>query len=557
MNKMFVAAIATTALATLSVTHTAHAGGLELAGAGALGNARGGANAARAEDAMVLRNNPAGLAQMHGNTMMIAFNTSLFHACVDPVGYYGWGVYNVPGNFALPNARTGETETHVVTPNDPYYSEVLPTVCAVNDVIPVPQLGFTHRISERLGLGYGLIFPAAQPGGNWGDRNGLVETENGIRPAPTRFMLMGNHSIGVFPQIGLGYAPFKGLSLGLTLEWGVIIADARVMTSIGSGTRAGEGIVAHIEATDYFVPGLNASVHIKPIEPVDLVLAFRYQDNIKTSGTATTTAGLFTNTQRPHDTTLIMDELRQNLPLHFTAGLRYAKKLTPDDQDAEGPQDPLGTERWDVELDVQYQLNSTNQVQLVDLRDGQFVEIEGADGSISRDNMAPAENRVPKHWRDQVSLRVGGTFAAVPRVIALSLGAHYENRGIDPNYVQVDYWPFQRVGLHTGATIRIDNGVDVTISYAHIFQETIEVAPPAHGDRFMGGFDKSLGHAEGGRGAIPPVMEEQNPFTHPDGVAAVPQQVSVPSGGQPPYIVNQGRYRSSFDVLAVGFLYHY
>lgn len=547
--------LASCCIATLPVS-VAHAGGLEIAGAGARGNARGGATAAKPEDALALRNDPAGLALIGGNTMMMDFNVALFHACFDPVGYYGWGVYNVPGTFALPNARTGQTEYHTVTQDDPYYSEVLPTVCAKNDVVPIPQFGFTHRISDKLGIGYGLIFPPAQPGGSWGDRNGLIETPNGMRTAPTRFMLIDNHSIGVFPQAGIGYTPFKGLSLGLTFEWGIVMADARVMTSIGSGTRAGEGIIAHVEADDLFVPGVNGSIHLKPIDALDLVLAFRFQDNVVTAGKVTTTAGLFTSTQRPHETRLVLDQLRQNLPSQLTAALRYASKRDTVDADARVT-DPLVTERWDVELDVQYQMNSTNQEQVVDLRDGQFVELMGADGSISRDNMAPLENRVPKHWKDQISVRAGGTVTLVPGVMSMSVGAHYETRGVDPNYVQIDYWPFQRVGLHTGATIRMGEDVDVTVSYAHIFQETIEVAPPPHGDRFMGGFDKSLGHAEGGRGATPPVVEEQHPFTNPDGVAAVAQQVSAPSGGQPPYIINQGRYRSSFDVLAIGFLYHF
>ena len=55
--------------------------------------ARGGATLAKAEDANVLSHNPAGLAELRGSMMMGDLNVTMMDACVEPIGYYGWGIY--------------------------------------------------------------------------------------------------------------------------------------------------------------------------------------------------------------------------------------------------------------------------------------------------------------------------------------------------------------------------------------------------------------------------------------------------------------------------------
>lgn len=552
----FLVPVAGAALALAGNVNTAHAGGLEYAGAGARGLARGGANAARPEDAQVLKSNPAGLARMTGNTLSGDLNFAFMNACYDAVGYYGWGVYLGGTAFDLPNVNTGQTESTVLEPGSSYYTEELPEVCMDQNVQPIPQLALTHRINEQWGIGYGMVFPAAQPVGNWGNKYALIDTPNGVRPAPSRYMLLGNQSIGAFPTVGIAYKPFPAVSIGAAFEWGMIFADARTMTSVGGGTPPNADLIAHIKANDYFVPAFNASIHLKPTSRLDVVLAYRYQDPVKATGTATIQSGLFSALQNPLNSRLRVDELRQNMPWNATLAIRYAHPLSPGEIDPEGPADPLGTERWDVEVDLQYQGNSRNQVQVLDLRDGQRVLFDNVDGS-SADAAAPAINEIQKHWKDQISARLGGSYSFVPGIFAVSLGAHYENRGVDANYTQVDYWPFQRVGLHAGATFRIDRTVDITISYAHIFQETITVGAPAHTNRADRGFDKTVGMKENRFDTTPPPNEEQNPATNPDGIANVYQQISTEAEGQPPYIINAGRYRSSFDILAIGLSYHF
>jgi long-chain fatty acid transport protein len=73
---------------TVSIVHT---GGIEYAGAGAQALGRAGAVAARADDPMVLMYNPAGLVELRGSQLMMGANLAFMKACVDPIGYYGWG----------------------------------------------------------------------------------------------------------------------------------------------------------------------------------------------------------------------------------------------------------------------------------------------------------------------------------------------------------------------------------------------------------------------------------------------------------------------------------
>jgi hypothetical protein len=175
---------------------------------------------------------------------------------------------------------------------------------------------------------------------------------------------------------------------------------------------------------------------------------------------------------------------------------------------------------------------------------------------------------IQKHWRDQLSVRLGGTYNVLPGALGISAGAHYETRGVDPSYMQIDFWPVSRVGLHGGVIVRVSNAIDLTLSYAHVFQETLIVKPPPHLDRqdayadFEGGgevstIDKNVGvEIERGTGegvelALAPSQGDA------DGTAKVVQNVSRVANGQPPYITNAGRYRSSIDLISVGVNVHF
>lgn len=575
----------------LSSATRAAAGGLEYAGQGAQSLARGGAVTARAEDPMVLAHNPAGLAELRGTQLMLNLNLALFDACVDPAGFYGWGVYLGGKRSRFVDPITGEEETLALTEVDEtgpepvavaadYYTGAYDTVCLDQHITPIPQLAWTMRITEKLGIGFGFIFPAVQPGGAWGGKHGIIRGESGdLRPAATRYQMLSSANLGVFPNLGVGYRILDMLRVGLAFEWGVIAVNNFTMAAASGGTTPSADFMAHVKGQDWFIPALTASVHFVPTDALDVVAAFRWQDDINATGTADLTSGLFDPAFNPHISNGVpILALKQNMPWKLRAGVRYADRLAPrptgtgaDESDissGERIHDPLEDERWDVELDVEYQVNGRNTEQFVDFEDGYRIEFSPVVPTATAPSASvPSDITIQKQWQDQVSVRLGGTYNVLPGRVGLSAGTHYETRGVNPDYMQVDFWPVSRIGVHGGVLVRISNAVDFVLSYAHIFQEEIIVAPPAHRERgliyadFEQGapvreIDKTVGVLVDRRGNGLQVIEAPSQGT-PDGTARLQQNVTVTSAGQPPYITNAGRYYSNFDILAAGINVHF
>jgi long-subunit fatty acid transport protein len=570
---------------SLSIAHRASAGGLEYAGAGAESLGRGGAVTALADDPMVLSYNPAGLAELRGNQILLDMNYAFMSACMDPLGYYGWGAYG--GGQA--SRLTGYGKTLDLNlgdgkpgPADAYYAGKLDTVCMTPNNLPVPQIGATWRVSERLGVGLGLMFPAATPQGQWGDPNGIIDTPNGLRPAPTRYMLINSGTLGVFPTIGIGYRIAKWLRIGAAFEWGVINVDNTNMAAASGGTSPAGDIIARVRAVDWFIPAVNASVHIVPTDSIDIVGAFRAQGDLDASGSVFLTTGLFDPRAKPTTTENKVESVHQKFPWKLRGAIRYADRLVPrrsgtghdegKSDFAEPIHDPMTDERWDVEFDLEYQMNSRNQEQDIRYAPMQGVAFTNVAGAITTTPFptapragASTDTIVKKAWKNQISARLGGSYNILPGFFSVSLGAHYENRGVDPSYMQLDYWPLSRVGLHAGVKLRVARTIDIVASYAHIFQETLIAGapPPDTGSKIsvryaqtgeIDAIDKHSGTAP--RGMEAPVLTEQAP-SQVDGTAKLAQNLTRVVAGSPPVVINSGTYRSSIDVVAVGLHVHY
>ena len=163
MRHLFLASAAVTG-ALLFVPARASAGGLEYTGQGAQSLARGGAVAAKAEDPMVLAHNPAGLAELRGSQFLFNLNLAMMDACVDPAGYYGWGAYNGGNRSELPDPETGQpvplqlgaidsSSGMPVAVERDYYLEPYDTVCLNQNIVPIPNIIWTRRLSEAFGIG--------------------------------------------------------------------------------------------------------------------------------------------------------------------------------------------------------------------------------------------------------------------------------------------------------------------------------------------------------------------------------------------------------------------
>lgn len=82
----------------------------------------------------------------------------------------------------------------------------------------------------------------------------------------------------------------------------------------------------------------------------------------------------------------------------------------------------------------------------------------------------PDDVQLEHRWRTQLSVYLGGDWNVVPGIFALRTGLSVDTDAVQDGYEQLDFTPFRRIGYHLGATVRVEETVDVSITYAHIFQ---------------------------------------------------------------------------------------
>lgn len=569
------------------VPATARAGGIEYAGQGARGLARGGATKAKAEDVQVLMNNPAGLAEIRGTMLQADFQVALMDACVDPIGYYGWGVYRGGSPAEFTDPKTGEVtklnlgQLYSEGGEQQYYTEKLDTVCLNHMPTPIPQAAWATRVNDWFGIGFGVMFPSVTPQGNWGNaKDGVIRGASGeLRPSPLRYMKISSGNIGVFPTLGVGFKLFQQLRLGATFQWGIFSIHQRQMAASGGGTSPAADVIAEIRAVDWFVPSLTASAHIVPMDALDIVVAFKWQDKVKAPGEMEVTTGVFAPDFNTHTTRgITVDRAEQALPHKLSVGVRYADRLAPrprDDGDSEADEandsrlrDPMSEERWDIEADLDYTINQQIHDTQLAPTPNQNIEFEAPDGTISKIQFPSTNlpvNVIERNWKNQIGVQLGGSYNIVPGVFSLHGGVNFETRGVDAQYMNVDFWPLRRYGVHGGVTLRIDRRIDLTLAYGHIFQETLHVAAPPHQDRLEEtaeggvnkGIDKTVGTPQDRTGAGTIVANEPKQAQAPDATANLEQELTATAAGDPAYVINSGNYRSNLDVVSVGIQLHF
>jgi hypothetical protein len=565
---------------------TARAGGVEYVGAGTQAVGRGGAVAARADDPMVLMYNPAGLVELQGAQLLFNANLNLMSACVDPIGYYGWSAYGGgrPSRFVDQQNPNNVLELQLgrpgmIGPNEEaYYKGALDTVCMDEHITPVPEVGITARLSDRFGIGVGMMFPSITPQGSWGGRTGIIHGAGGLRPAATRYMLIDSGNVGMFPTIGLGYKIADWLRIGGSFRWGVIHADNTSIAAAQVGTAPNNDQRVRVKVTDWFVPEFTGSLHIVPVDAIDVVLGFHYQGDLDAPGDISITSGDYDVSGVARTKTNGIVGVRQKFPWSAWVAVRYADRLAPRPQrklpdesnleQASTVHDAFQDERFDIEADVHYEMNARHKDLSIEYVPGQFAEFESTMGTVTMqafpDPSMPV-TVIQKRWKDQISARLGGSYNILPGLFGVSAGVHYETRGVDPSYMQIDYWPLSRVGLHGGVRVRVAKTIDLTFSYAHIFQETLVVGAPQHetfqviGMQYLAtksvmNIDKTVGVPTG----MPLTPLEENPKpASKDGEARLTQNFAKALPGTPPAIINSGRYRSDFDVFSVGMNLHF
>lgn len=520
----------------------ASAGGFEYAAPGTRANGRAGAYAARADDPMALGYNPAHLADNEGSQFLVNLNLAFLDACYTRAGN---GVLNY-NNTGADVSRFGTVSRDDI-PANTYLGEPFAEVCHVGPPGIGPAIGYTTRINDEIGIGFGILAPNAAGHLVWGDQDGVVETPNGIRPSGGRYMLVEEQLIILHPTVGIGWRATPWLRVGASLQPSIGYFDFKTIAVATHGENPEADIYSRLTVSDWFIPAFVVSAHVVPHDNLDLTVAFRWSDDVSATGTTDLTHGYYGTSQPPDSyipTTVTVDdtELDAPQPATLTFGARYAHRLRPRAYSAreraelveagESSSMPEGTfhdsmtdELFDVELDVVYEFNSHVKdfvIHMPETANIRYREYNGSDMITANAVAAPREIVLPHRWDDQISVRLGGDVNVIPGKLAIRAGANFETRGVNPSYQSLDFMPAQRVGVHLGATWRVGD-FDLSLALAHIFQETITVNPNNND-----GIDQ----------------EDE----------ARLEQISADNDG---FIVNAGKYTASWNVVSIGMNYRY
>ena len=112
-------------------------------------------------------------------------------------------------------------------------------------------------------------------------------------------------------------------------------------------------------------------------------------------------------------------------------------------------EDSMTTERWDVELNAVYEMNSRLDYFRIGVPGENAVVVE----DFAPPFPIPAETWIPHLWKDQLSVRLGGDYNFMP---GRGLSRGFETV-MNEDYPVIDFWPMQRFGGHVGFTLRAGN----------------------------------------------------------------------------------------------------
>ena len=504
-------------LAVLAIEHAAHGGGFEYPGPGTRALGRGAAHAVGSRGPMTLIYNPALLSGAGRAQLLLNVHAAFNDACVQRSGTY-------TDNTTI-HDRSIFGDSTASSDAGGYALEPFPEVCRQRLPGLGPALAGVVPLTRTLGIGIGLFAPVTGGESRWGPDDGTVSGVNGHRrPNPLRYAAIRSGGFMLWPSIGIGWRAQRWLRVGATLQSGLASLDVTSYAVASGGENPSLDARAQTRVSDLFIPALIIGAHASPLPGVELAASFRYADRFSGTGDVDLRFGDF-GTGQPGSTVATDNKMRGarmqfSLPWQLVFGMRYVSQRRAGTQ-ATRHKDALGDERWDIELDLTYEFNSrVDEVVLHPPADTVLTwrEVRANGQAFANQIDKVAVTRAPRGWRDQIGVRLGGDINIWPAQWALRWGLSFESRGIDPALASPDFLPARRFGLHLGTTIRLASHWEVSLAYAHLFQETITARPA-----------NQTGGAAG-------------------------RQVATDGSGR---VINAGRYRGRWNIISIGGNYRF
>lgn len=554
-------------------TSVARAGGLELMPGGASAIGRAGAIAARPSNPLTMLHNPAGLSDLADDQVLVGFDMPFHDMCFDPYGYYGWGVY-LPDDSAGAQANVDARRSEFGDPGSSAYGERgLDTICNSAPVAPIPQVGFSFKLTDKLSIGFGMVVPVIVTGQQYGGEDGTIQVgDDAARPTPTRYQLVRQEALfALAPMAGLSYAFTPAISVGLALQVTMGGAKNHSVMALNAGTSPAEDMFAVLKAEDYFMPSLTLAVHAKPVERLTVMGSFTWSEGLRGSGDMVFT----TNTYHQGATgrefvpyqndPIALRDVELDFPWLAMIGLRYARPLPGATPDKAG--DPMTSEVWDIELDASYTFYPrSGSASRANLGDDFVLEVRRADGSPQEPLEIDAEDAgnldTETYNLDFFTVRLGGSYQPMPGLLSVSAGGFFETRSSQVEFASIENFGFARVGFGVGVQVRVGS-VDLYGAYSHIFQEQVDIAPPPHEPREeadpddpRSGFDQRI-NEDAGLSSEPRMDPDAPDAADADEVASWQQPGVFEGPDRRRRVVNAGLFTAGYDVLSLGLAYRF
>jgi long-chain fatty acid transport protein len=428
------------------------------------------ANYVRAHDFMAIWQNPANLAVVPGRDLGLELRLPVFNACFD-------------------RARDPDVEYKP--------EESFAKVCNDSKLFPSGNGGFVMSFDNGLGFGAGVFTPSGIARVSFGDDRIVTFgqdffpneqyplTTSGAESA-NRYILLERTVIPVFLMAGLGYEIVPQFRLGLSAGFGIISIHFKNVASLTGRTFVDQEVLNDVHVNDWFVPRLTASAIYQPRNGLEFLAQVTVTADISADGYVDVTANGIQGAPRgncknadpgPHcrveDVTLDVPYQRAEVYL----GARYAA-LRPGHMQST-KMEPMVDELWDVEANV-YWANTGHvdayRLTLYDVppSDPNAGRVDFTSDPAGSPSPLPPNAVIPHRWKDTWGFRVGGDYNVMPSLLSVRAGFSYESSAIRRSYMNLDYFPTQRIGLHVGATLALGM-VSLHIAYAHIFYDQVKV----------------------------------------------------------------------------------
>ncbi len=395
---------------------------------------RGAAIVALADDLTAMMNNPGGLSKLRGTHMLINHNT-----------VYAASQFTRAESVMAGSRPDGVFDT--VNPEDPVFAGGLALALASD--FGVDDWTFALGLYGPNAVG-DVTFPET------GGQNYMMTDENLLLMFFTAGVAYGQSDWGVGATFQWAHLPFSRFTQTI---------DGEVDNVLPQPFTNNKDLNATLDLSDPGAFTMEIGGWYRPVSAIEIGLSARVIP-IMLHPSGELRLEPITGKVFPGGDPEVIDgtaKLDITLPIIARAGVRYRHMSN-------------AKEVFDIELDYVYEAWSVLEKYEIDL-EGK-VSLQG--GAVVKDLQ---DIVLEKRWKDTHSLRLGGTYNAVPDRFSISLGGLWESAAVPHNYSNVDYPSFNRFGV--GGGVRVQGwGLDINIGATHIFSETREV-DELHAKQFM------------------------------------------------------------------------